>query len=468
MLSLLILMSTAVAARADSTEGKPAGYTADCPYIFVHGFMGSTVYKDPSDPDSEAVWPPTGDAIGTAVKKSILPLLKVLITHNWSKFGDEVIPVVNEMFSPSFLGPDGNPVDNSGVRWEYPDAETITASSQLSYVYDWRIDPIEAAEGLNDFIDYVLEASGCSQVVLECHSYGGVVAITYATLYGTEKVRSWAFNSTAVFGETYNGELFTGQMRFDGDSLTEYLKGAFAYNEKENFFNSLFGFLNKIGLMKGACNLVNYLIKKIGMKKLSLGLIPMFGGWLSIWSMIPDEKIKESYDYVFDFCYSDDPTDRSGLKDKINDFNTRIRPYKAEELRKINEESNLYVISRYGFSGMFLTPSWKNETDTVIDLKYTSFGATAALHGEQLTAADLDGVQAEYISPGKNINASTCMFPEQTWFIRNFTHSYGGSDFDKMIKTLLYADGQANVKTFTDYPRFLCYNESNGNIEADK
>ena len=132
----------------------------DCPYIFIHGFMGSTVYVDPSDPDSEPAWPPSGDAIKEAVKKALPALGALLITHNYQRFADKVFPVVDELFKPIMLGPDGEVPDKSGGRWSYPPAESITKSSRLSYVYDWRISPIETAEGLADFIDYVLECSG--------------------------------------------------------------------------------------------------------------------------------------------------------------------------------------------------------------------------------------------------------------------------------------------------------------------
>ncbi len=441
-------------------------YTADCPYIYIHGFMGANVYRDPSDPDSDPVFPPTGDEIFSAVKGSLWPLVKLIFTHNWKAFGEKVIPIVTDMFSPSFLGPDGEVTDKSDVRWSYPERDEIKKDSQLSFVYDWRKDPIETAAKLNDFINYVLECSGSEQVVLECHSYGGVVTNTYARLYGTDKVKSWCFNSTAVFGETYTGELFTGNLKFDAESLTAYLDGTFEFNKSEKFLDFLFKALYKTGITGAACKLVNKGIDKIGMKELSKGILPMFGGWLSIWSMVPDDKIDESMDFVFNQVYGDDPTDRSGLKEKVDNYNTLVRPYKMETLEKISETSNLYVIARYGFSSMFMTPSWRNCSDNTIDLKYASFGASGADYGKTLTDDYIAKVDNKYISPDKVIDASTCKFPEQTWFIRHASHALGSRDMDIMIKTWLYTDGQATVDTYKQYPRFLYYNDD-GTIVPD-
>lgn len=467
ILALTLCFSPMLTASAQDAK-EEASYEADCPYIHIHGFMGTEVYEDPSNPDSDAVFPPTGDEIKSAIKKGIPSILRVLFTHDWDTFGDDAIEICSLLFEDSFLAPDGTAYGSSDVRFEYPDASEITKSSKLDFKYDWRLDPIETASKLEAFIDYVLEASGCEQVVVECHSFGGVILSTYAKLYGASKLKSCVFNSTAVFGETYTGELFTGKMVFDAESLTEYLKSAFEFNEKESFFNGLFAFLYKTGITKLACDLVNYIIKKVGMKKLTQGILPMFGGWLSIWSMVPDEYVDDAYDFVFNTVWADDSTDRSGLKEKINDYNTRIRPYKAETLEMLNRETNLYVISRHGYSAMFMTPSWRNESDNVIDVKYSSFGATVAQHGEKLPAEHIGAVDPKYISPTKNIDASTCMFPEQTWFIRHITHSHNAQSLDDFIFTLLYSDGQATVDTFEQYPRFLCYNENTKNIDADK
>ena len=462
LLALILLIIPCLSVSAQAVK-----YTVDCPYIFVHGFMASTIYVNPDDPNSEAAWPPSSDKIFSAVK-SVLPYLsKFLINHNWDEFGNKVVSVVRELFEPIMLGSDGNVKDKSGVRWSYPAADTIKKDSQLDFVYDWRLSPIETAASLDNYINYVLECSGADQIVLECHSYGGVVANTYAKLYDTEKVRSWLFNSTAIYGETYTGDLMTGNMYFDADALTSYLKGAFDYNQYEELLNTLFEILNKTGVTDSLMNLSNLMVEKIGDKVVRECIAPMFGGWLSIWAMIPDENIYEAYSYVFGTVYKDTSTDWSGLKEKITEYNTKVRPYKTDTLNKINDTSNLYVISRYGYSGMFLTPSWQTATDMIIDVKYSSFGATSASYNNSLSDDYIKNVDSKYISPDKSLDASTCLFPEQTWFIRHFTHAVSCDNFETFKKTLLYYNGQATVDTFEEYPRFMYYDEDSSEIKTD-
>ena len=116
---------------------------------------------------------------------------------------------------------------------------------------------------------------------------------------------------------------------------------------------------------------------------------------------------------------------------------------------------------------MFMTKSWRNEADTVIDLKYASFGATAAPHGETLSDEQLSTSDGKYISPQKNIDASTCMFPEQTWFIRHMTHGMSPNCLEDFGKILLYSDGQATAETYEDFPRYLYYSETADALEKD-
>lgn len=458
--ALIIVAVPLLRCAAEAEENS-----ADCPYISVPGFMATDIYVDPADPESELVWPPSTDRILAAVKESLPSLALFLVDRNYSRLEEDVLPAVTEMFRPAFLAPDGTPGNTSGIRWEYPAREDIKKDSSLTFRYDWRIDPVEVAAQLNDFINYVLDASGCSQVVLECHSYGGIVTTTYVKNFGCSKVRSFVMNSTATFGETYNGELMTGKITFDADSLTSYLESAFEYNEKEKLLNGIFKMLRDIGVTGNLCDFANDILAHTSDEALSKSIVPMFGGWLSIWSMIPDEKIDEAYNYIFNRIYANDSTDRSGLKEKINNYNTNVRPYKKDVLRQMDEQANLYVIARYGYSSMFMTPSWKNASDSVIDVKYASFGATCAQYGSVLENAGT--VPERYLSPDKSIDASSCMFPEQTWFVKGLTHSYSNHDFDEMVKAMLYYDGQATVDTLEGYSRFMINDEENNCLVID-
>ena len=92
--------------------------------------------------------------------------------------------------------------------------------------------------------------------------------------------------------------------------------------------------------------------------------------------------------------------------------------------------------------------------DGIVDVKYASFGATAADFGSTLENVTAD---AKYISPDKTVDASTCLFPEQTWFVKNLKHAEETDTIDVMMRKFMRYDGQGTVETFEDYPRYTIF-----------
>ncbi len=457
LLAIIMCFSVCISAFAESaTEIE-----RDCPKIFVNGFMASTVWVNPDDPDSDTAWPPSTDAILNAVKDAIGPIMRLALDKNWDKFAVSVSEVVDELFAPACADFSGEVTNGSGIRYELPEKEEIEKDSTVEFVYDWRKDPIELASELDKFIDYVLECSGADEVVLECHSLGGVVTNTYLKLYGSDKVRSVVFNATAIYGETYTGELFQGKVKLNNDALKYFLDYSFDDTEYEELLSAIFEMLNEAGVFEAVCNLGDELVAKI-YDKAMLSVVKLFANWPTVWAMVPDEDIAAAENYVFGM-YEKNGIKFDGLKEKVNAYNNQIRKYKTENLINLNKNTNVYVVSRYGYCSIPITPTWNALGDGVIDTKYNSFGATTSLFGETLDVAE-----SEYLSPDKTVDASTCLFPEQTWFIRNIKHSDMPSCLNELVDTLLYTDTQATVDTYAQYPRFLEYDADNNELDIDE
>ena len=64
--------------------------------------------------------------------------------------------------------------------------------------------------------------------------------------------------------------------------------------------------------------------------------------------------------------------------------------------------------------------------------------------------------KGKYISPDKLIDASTCLFPDTTWFIGNRSHPYTPDWADDHMARFFQTDGMT-VDTFEDAPQFLLY-----------
>ena len=424
------------------------------PVIVVPGFMSTDIYADKNDPQSELVWPPKTDDILEAVKGLVPALARFGLDFNKDRFCDAVIPLVNDIFAPAVLNPDGTPKGDSGVLDFYPPAQDVNAFGVYTFRYDWRIDPMEIASQLNTFIDFILENSGCDKVSIESHSLGGLITTTYMALYGDAKLKNIVMNSTAVFGESFNGELLNGNIHLKGDALVKYMKFTFEGNQYETLLNKIFEILQKGGVLDLVCQLGNDFVDAFSYRVIPESIAPLFAGWLTIWGMIPDEYIDGAMDYIFNTVYQNDET-HAALKEKVTAFNQTVRCRKAEVLQQANEHANLFVIARYGYSAIPVTPAYNRMTDCSVDTTYASYGAICAEYDKYLTQEQISGVSEAYISPDLKINAATCLFPEQTWFVRDLSHSRENEDFALLINTLLGADEQYTVDTLPGFSRFM-------------
>lgn len=454
VLALVLALSLSAATFASANE-------RNCPEICVPGFMSVPIYVNPENEAEGLAWPPPTEKILACVKGSVGPLARLSVTWDWDRFAEELVPLVDGIFESAFADFSGEITNGSGIKFTYPDAQDIKRDSKLDFEYDWRQDPLKTAAELDAFINYVCEASGSDKVTLQCHSMGGVITLSYISLFGYEKLQSVLFNTTAIFGESYTGELFSGNIVLDSEAILNYMKFVFDDNDYELILNALFEVLDKSGIMPLVCKMGNGIIDRI-YEKAIISIMHLFVNWSSVWTMVPDEYLEAAMAYVFEDVYPKAGVDFSQLKAKVENYNRLVRSSRVETLRELNENTNMYVISRYGYSALPITPAWNQNSDSNIDAKFSSFGATAALYGEAL-----DINEGRFVSPDKAINAATCLFPEQTWFIKNIGHSVDNDKLQDFFETLLYNETQATIDTFEQYPQFMLYNAEDGSITAD-
>jgi pimeloyl-ACP methyl ester carboxylesterase len=436
------------------------------PLIEIPGFMASDIYEDKDDKDSKEIFPWSTDDILNTVKNCIPALLKFLVTKDYDALADTIIPEAKALLEPSFCNPDGTPVGNSGAYMEYPKEEDIHKYSTLTFRYDWRVNPLDVAAELDDFINYVLKATGSKKVAVSCHSLGGLIALTYMSVYGTDKIYAAGLNTTAIFGESYTGRMFSGDITVSGEALVYYLQFALDQSDYDAIVGAVLDALKEAGIADAIAKYANDIIDHIKERAISEILFPMFSSWLSIWAMVPDADLESAKEYMFGVA--DPATDYSGLREKIDAFSEVFRPTRIQTLEELNEKARVAVISRYGYASIPLTSQWDSLTDGVIDCKNNSFGATTAPYGKQLTDEQLEGVDPALISPDRTVSAHTCLFPEQTWFIKDYPHATNSHALDEMIFKLLFnPEGESTVESYPEYPRFLRFRGFNESLQPD-
>lgn len=431
------------------------------PQVNVPGLFGTTVYEDTNDTESNVKWPISDGRFLELIKDESKDLIRALLTLDGDSL-ENIIPKLKELFSPFALNPSGELENNTGIKFIWPKKETIKKDSRVNFYYDWRLNPLETADELDRFIDYVREASGCEKVALSGHSCGGVIVTSYLSKYGTDKLQSVFFVSSAGLGATFLGELMSGELSVKGDSVESFLKYLFTDTEYQNLKTAAFSILNRYGVADALLNIGNSSFSKSFNSLLNDFLIPIFGTWPTIWAMVPDDYVEKAKRYVFENIFTDNGNDYTGLIEKIENYNKTVRERRTAMLLTANEHCNLGVFSCYGYSAVPATPSWFIMTDGIVDTKLTSLGATTASYGKTLSKDYLNSADEKFISPDKSIDASTCLFPKQTWFVKNYRHKQFHDDLYSLMDAVLYSEEQMTVDTYEKYPQFLIYDDKSG------
>jgi pimeloyl-ACP methyl ester carboxylesterase len=450
-LALAIILVFGICVPAFASDSIPE---RTAPVIYVPGVNTSIIYANAGTADETEIFPPSEDGIKSAVKVIAPKLLELAALHDWNSFGDTVVAEENKLLGATACDNNGNPIGNSGIDWRYPSDDTIISSSETAFRYDWRLDPMQIAEQLSNYIDHVLAVTGASQVALRAHSMGGVIVLTYFSQHGYSKVCGTIFDTTAINGTTVCGKPLSGQINFYGDSLCLYLEDVLGNSGNKEVVDAMLTALYKLGVFDGLGKLGDNIVEnlKSRMYMQSIGII--FATMPGMWALVSEEDFQAVKDYYF----TGKEDEYAGLIEKINKYDSTVRQHRYELLKETASKMNIGVFTRYNFAGGSVMPTSRNLSDGIIDTKYSSFGATCALTTETLG----DGY-VQKISDGHNhlscdgvIDASTCLFPEYTWFIKDLQHSDRNDNISELETLILFSHEQFTVNSSSRWPQFLC------------
>ncbi|MBQ6266901.1 MAG: hypothetical protein IJK64_03940 [Clostridia bacterium] len=433
------------------------------PHVDIRGFMNAAIYADQNDPTSDQLWPLDVKRILQAAGDCIPSLARFALNKDYDKLTESIVPYINELFRPLMCDEHGDPVvEGSGAYLYYPTYDEVLAEPKLSFSYDWRLDPYVSAARLNDYVTYLTDTLGFGQVVMECHSNGGVVMLTYLSVYGAQRVKSVCFSASAIYGAGFAGELVKGNLLIDEGGLNEYLLSAFDNNERAALLTGLMEALDKAGIISSLTSFANGLIEHSHDYLYKKSVLPIFGNWLNIWAMVPDDDVEAGKDYIFGELMADEDVDYTAFLERVDAFTADFRVQREAHLRAVNDACSVYVFCFYGYTGIPITRDWTVMSDGVLMSKDSSFGA------EFYSVGSLDEFEpGPGISPDGKVNGATALFPDQTWYFKHCRHSLAHPDLDAMAETLLYADGQATVETFEAYPQFMRFDRLTRTIGPD-
>lgn len=457
---VLQLGSLLPAAAAVKATGKN-----ETPIIFVAGFVSTDTVDQET---GEALFPPTKKTIRKAVKDAVTPVLKSALKGEFRGLDYPLNQAALSLLNGIRCDENGDPIsDRTGTAYQWPTAEQIrakyhedvgyTAADSIYYSYDWRLDMRTLAGQLHDFIEFVLESTGAEKVGVIAYSMGTCVMSTYLYTYGREYLDSVVMYLGALNGSGACGDPFNNHLGMDSETLMAAINGVLGVDLKSEMIKALADILYQEGMLEIATPVAGSVLDRVFDELYSSSMPYIFGRIPGFWAMIP----AENYAYVRDSFAAGVVTDV--FYEKVDYYHEAQAALVPTIERLSGEGLRLSVISKYGYPLAPIVESRRDESDFVVELKYTSLGATCAAFDETLPEDYVQAAHPEknYISPNRKIDASTCAFPDRTWFIKNSSHLgtlTGDTGCEnELMQWLLTNETQPTVWDNPEYPQYLSY-----------
>lgn len=335
--------------------------------------------------------------------------------------------------------------------------DRIGAENVYYFTYDWRKNPEKIAAELDAFIDMVQEKSGKDKVHIAALSMGGMVTTAYMYYYGNANLESVAYLSAAHNGTYVCGDALNGRIVFTPDTLERFVLGLV----DEGAFNFAVWLALKIARALGAtdmlCDFLNDFVKDSSEAAYTGGLRDILGTAVGMWALCPDKDFAGGREFIFSGAeekYASVLSQLDGVEAFVKSTEKTIEKAYADGVKVV-------FTSNYNQPLIPIYPRAVLNSDSTLESDLTSNFATIANYGETLSEDYIASKAPEFISADKVIDASTCLYPDYTWFIKDADHVAfrHGSEFADFAVDLILSENQPTVKSFPEYPRFMAVDE---------
>lgn len=408
---------------------------------------------------------------------NLLPALaKGLATDNWDDLYAALETEISKIFSNSLLDENGNVTNNSGLsekrKQQMENKRNFDQKGSKGYYswedywfhYDWRLDPMETADVFHSFVQDIKRTTGCEKVGISATCLGTNIVMAYVAKYGAKDIQGIGMDGSVVGGAEILSDVICAKFDVDPPALMRVLRdveglGMFSIDD---FITETLEMLVQTGMLESVISTTeNIFYDKLVEGVTSAFALSTFYTWPNYWACVTPEDYESAKYYVFGPEGSEKRVKYAGLIEKLDNYNREVRQRVPELLQQIKADgANLGVISKYGFQIIPICATSDQISDQFATVKRSSFGATTSSVYETLSEEYIDMRIAEgkgkYISPDKHIDASTCLYPDTTWFIKGSSHSDWTTYEMKILYDVASADRQLTVDDFP-YSQFMVY-----------
>lgn len=384
---------------------------------------------------------------------------------------------VNDVFRPIAYDKDGKPINeiystqytasiaDSPNYGHFNDAEgglvreavnRYGAENVYLFTYDWRKSAKELAAELDTLIEKAKTDSGKDQVDIICASMGCMITTAYFTYFGYSNINKAVYVSGAHNGVYAVGDAFSGNVSVDKDTVVGMIDSMVSGNI---FTKILLTVLDWLGAFDYLTDFINNWFDKYFERanedvfRDSLGTLP------GLWALCPDDKFDSAYETVFGGCEEE----YAGVCATIKETGRFIKSSDAVIAGAYLAGVEISFIANYNTPGIPVYDSAVLNGDGTIETVLCSNGATVALCGETLSDEYIAGLENKsYVSPDKVVDASTALYRDFTWFIKDAEHvaTDYGTECNEFVFVLFESELQPTIYSFEEYPQFLIATES--------
>ncbi len=455
-------------------DGEPL-YDSDGNRLFHH--LTSILGEDEEETDEGNIY--------ESIANVLMPFLKEgLLKNNWEPYYENLQKEIGDITGNSKLDNNGNPLPGTGISAErraYMEKAATVNQGKKGYFgindyrfwYDWRLDPMETATQLHEYIQAIKTITKKDKVAIVASCIGTIITTTYVAMYGTKDIHGIAYTGSVATGAEMLSEVISGRFNTDSYSIQRFIDdceyiGVFNLNE---FIDTTLELVLKTGIVDGTIDFVRAtLYDKLVYGVTSALALATFFTYPSYWAAVTAEDYNNAMKHVFGEEGSKKREEYAGLIKKIENYNSTVRANLDTVIRSISEGgANFGAIVKYGFQIMPICESSYTIADEYVSVKRASFGATTAplfstLSEDYIESRTQLGLQ-KYISPDKQIDASTCIYPDYTWFVKNSHHSNYTKAETKLLYDVATAPTQLTVNDF-EYTQFMVYNYETTEMHA--
>lgn len=481
VLCLAMLMSFAVPALAADESVLPT--------IYLSGKANEDLYKA----DGTLCFNPDNLDRGGYIKDAAGPVLeklgKALVSGDYSAYVKSLVDATAPIYEDLDLDSDGNASNGTHIKWNCETVGIDKKAKTFHFKYDWRLSPMEIADQLDIYIERVIAATGASGVNIHCRCLGVNMAMTYVAKsyrgdYGHDfRVKNIMLNTGGLAGYITLGSLLSGSLELNADTVdrfvSDFLSGGALIEDPAiaMFAYTLVSLFNYAEVLDLGVDFVQDIIDKISDELISPLALCCYGGYPSYWSMVSEKFYDKAINKVFNT-----PELKEEYKlfiEKTDAYHALLGETSAETGRPLHEDLllklkaegvGIAVVAKYGAPCVPLFADSEITGDVRGTVTELSFGAVGTEIGKTFEEDYLKAAQAKgtekYISPDKTVDASTALFPDTTWFIKNIAHDQFPAFFNTLFEEFCRNDGKMTVFDNAKYPQYFDY--VNGTVVIDE